>query len=87
MQPCVQPSSGASIEEQLALIRAHPELAGRAAIRGELTPESTREQQGAGLAACTAEEFARLQQLNGRLYAKIRFSVRVWRSRATIGPR
>jgi beta-ureidopropionase / N-carbamoyl-L-amino-acid hydrolase len=59
----------ASIDEQLALIRAHPELAGRAAIRGELTEESTREQQGAGLAACTPEEFARLQQLNS-LYAQ-----------------
>jgi OHCU decarboxylase len=54
----------ASLEEQLALIRAHPELAGRAAIRGELTPESTREQQGAGLAACSPAEFARLHELN-----------------------
>jgi N-carbamoyl-L-amino-acid hydrolase len=63
----------ASIDEQLALIRAHPELAGRAAIRGELTPESTREQQGAGLAACTPEEFARLQQLNGVYTQKFGF--------------
>jgi allantoate deiminase/N-carbamoyl-L-amino-acid hydrolase len=63
----------ASIEEQLALIRAHPELAGRAAIRGELTPESTREQQGAGLAACTPEEFARLHQLNGLYTQKFGF--------------
>jgi allantoate deiminase/N-carbamoyl-L-amino-acid hydrolase len=59
----------ASVEEQLALIRAHPELAGRAAIRGELTPESTREQQGAGLAACSPEEFSRLQSFNAA-YAK-----------------
>src|SRR5260370_14439485 len=49
----------ANVSEQLALIRAHPELAGRAAIRGELTPESTREQQGAGLAAFTPEESLR----------------------------
>ncbi len=63
----------ASIDEQLTLIRAHPELAGRAAIRGELTPESTREQQGAGLAACTPEEFARLQQLNGLYTQKFGF--------------
>jgi allantoate deiminase/N-carbamoyl-L-amino-acid hydrolase len=63
----------ASIDEQLALIRAHPELAGRAAIRGELTPESTREQQGAGLAACTPEEFARLHQLNGLYTQKFGF--------------
>jgi N-carbamoyl-L-amino-acid hydrolase len=63
----------ASIDEQLALIRAHPELAGRAAIRGELTAESTREQQGAGLAACTPEEFARLHQLNGAYTQKFGF--------------
>src|SRR3979411_1547757 len=55
----------ASISEQLSLIRAHPELAGRAAIRGELTPESTREQQGAGLAACTPKYFASFHNLNG----------------------
>src|ERR1700716_2121600 len=63
----------ASIDEQLALIRAHPELAGRAAIRGELTPESTREQQGAGLAACSPEEFARLQTLNAAYAEKFGF--------------
>src|SRR5207344_2886012 len=50
--------------EQLALIRAHPELAGRAAIRAELTAESTHEQHGAGLDACTPQELERLQQLN-----------------------
>lgn len=49
---------------QLQLIRAHPELAGKLAVRGELTAESTREQSGAGLNQCTPEEFARLQQLN-----------------------
>jgi allantoate deiminase/N-carbamoyl-L-amino-acid hydrolase len=54
----------ASAAEQLALIRAHPQLAGKAAIRGELTPASTGEQQGAGLSACTAQQFARLQALN-----------------------
>lgn len=49
---------------QLALIEAHPELAGKAAVRGELTAESTREQSGAGLAQCTQEEFDKLQRLN-----------------------
>jgi allantoate deiminase/N-carbamoyl-L-amino-acid hydrolase len=63
----------ASLEEQLALIRAHPELAGRAAIRGELTQESTREQQGAGLAACSPQEFARLQELNAAYSRKFGF--------------
>jgi 2-oxo-4-hydroxy-4-carboxy-5-ureidoimidazoline decarboxylase len=52
---------------QLALIHAHPELAGKAAVRGELTAESTREQSGAGLSQCTQEEFDKLQRLN-RLY-------------------
>ena len=56
--------ASASTDEQLALIRAHPELAGKAAIRNELTVESGREQQGAGLNACTPEEFARLHELN-----------------------
>ncbi|CAH2797404.1 MAG: 2-oxo-4-hydroxy-4-carboxy-5-ureidoimidazoline (OHCU) decarboxylase (EC [uncultured Caballeronia sp.] len=51
-------------DKQLALINAHPELAGKAAVRGELTAESTREQSGAGLDLCTQEEFDRLQALN-----------------------
>ena len=59
--------------ERLALIRAHPELAGRAAIRGELTTESAREQQGAGLTQCTPEEFARLQELNGEYLQRFGF--------------
>jgi 2-oxo-4-hydroxy-4-carboxy-5-ureidoimidazoline decarboxylase len=50
--------------QQLALIRAHPELAGRAAIRGDLTSASISEQKGAGLAACTPLEYERLQTLN-----------------------
>ncbi|MCB1599338.1 MAG: 2-oxo-4-hydroxy-4-carboxy-5-ureidoimidazoline decarboxylase [Xanthomonadales bacterium] len=51
-------------EAKLRLIRAHPELAGRAAIRGELTEASSREQSGAGLDQCSAEEFAELTRLN-----------------------
>ena len=39
-------------QAQLKLIRAHPELAGKAAVRGELTEESTSEQAGAGLDQC-----------------------------------
>jgi 2-oxo-4-hydroxy-4-carboxy-5-ureidoimidazoline decarboxylase len=49
---------------QLALLRAHPQLAGKAALAGELTADSTREQHGAGLDQCSAEEFARLHALN-----------------------
>ncbi|MGS0892337.1 2-oxo-4-hydroxy-4-carboxy-5-ureidoimidazoline decarboxylase [Burkholderia stagnalis] len=58
---------------QLALINAHPELAGKAAVRGELTAESTREQSGAGLAQCTQEEFDRLQTLNRTYREKFGF--------------
>ncbi|RXZ38610.1 2-oxo-4-hydroxy-4-carboxy-5-ureidoimidazoline decarboxylase [Oxalobacteraceae bacterium CAVE-383] len=58
---------------QLKLIRAHPELAGKAALRGELTAESTREQQGAGLDACSPEEFERLQALNSAYNKKFGF--------------
>ena len=54
----------ASGDEQLALIRAHPELAGRARVRTELTAESAREQSGAGLDACSPDEFSRLHELN-----------------------
>lgn len=56
---------------QLALINAHPELAGKAAVRGELTAESTREQSGAGLDQCTQEEFDKRLTLN-RTYREVR---------------
>lgn len=55
---------------QLSLINAHPELAGKAAVRGDLTADSAREQAGAGLNACTPEEFASIQQLNAAYRAK-----------------
>jgi len=51
-------------EAQLALIRAHPKLAGRAAIRDDLTDASRREQLGAGLDQCSADEFRQLHALN-----------------------
>lgn len=51
-------------ERQLALLRAHPELAGREAVQGEMTGHSTQEQGGSGLLNCLPEEFARLQRLN-----------------------
>ena len=58
---------------QLKLIRAHPELAGKAAVARTLTSESTAEQASAGLDQCTAEEFARLQQLNADYNSKFGF--------------
>ena len=48
---------------RLALIRAHPDLAGQAAIAGELTPESTREQAAAGLDRLTPEQYERITAL------------------------
>lgn len=63
----------ASQDEQLALLRAHPELAGRAAIAGELTAESTGEQAASGLDRCSPEEYARLQELNARYGEKFGF--------------
>ncbi len=63
----------ASRERQLDLLRAHPDLAGRLAVRGELTAASTAEQAGAGLDACTPEEFARFRQLNGEYTRKFGF--------------
>jgi len=54
----------ATPEEQLALIRAHPELAGKAAIDRTLTAESTAEQASAGLDRLTPEEYARFHALN-----------------------
>ena len=60
----VQVVSTAPIDTQLALIRAHPELAGKAMVTGQLTPESDNEQQKAGLTICTAQDLEIIQQLN-----------------------
>lgn len=49
---------------QLALINAHPDLAGKAAMQGQLTESSTNEQAGAGIQECTPEEFQRFTELN-----------------------
>jgi len=65
--------AGASQEAQLKLINAHPDLAGKAAVRGELTEESTSEQARAGLSECTEEEFARFQEYNAAYKAKFGF--------------
>jgi len=64
---------GAGHDAQLALIRAHPELAGKAMVRKTLTAESTHEQGTAGLTECTAEEFSKIQRLNAAYNAKFGF--------------
>ena len=55
---------------QIALLNAHPDLAGRAAIAGDIAADSRREQAGAGLDRLTAEEFARFTDLNDRYRAR-----------------
>jgi N-carbamoyl-L-amino-acid hydrolase len=57
-------------DAQLALIRAHPELAGKAMVAKTLTAESTHEQGTAGLTDCTPDEFAKIQRLNADYNAK-----------------
>ncbi|RYF83431.1 MAG: 2-oxo-4-hydroxy-4-carboxy-5-ureidoimidazoline decarboxylase [Comamonadaceae bacterium] len=69
----VQALAAASVDEQLGLIRAHPELAGKAMVSKSLTAESTNEQNKAGLTNCTPEEFARIQQLNADYNARFGF--------------
>ncbi|WP_291590671.1 2-oxo-4-hydroxy-4-carboxy-5-ureidoimidazoline decarboxylase [Comamonas sp. UBA7528] len=69
----VQVLAQAGVQPQLDLIRAHPELAGKAMVAKSLTAESTNEQNKAGLTACTPEEFARIQQLNADYNARFGF--------------
>jgi 2-oxo-4-hydroxy-4-carboxy-5-ureidoimidazoline decarboxylase len=63
----------ASTADKLALIRAHPELAGKAAIAKQLTTESAAEQASAGLDRLTPEAFARFHQLNAAYKARFGF--------------
>ena len=63
----------ASAEEQLALIRAHPELAGKAVIDRTLTEASAAEQASAGLDRLSEDEFARFHALNAAYRARFDF--------------
>ena len=63
----------ATPEEQLALIRAHPELAGKAAIDKTLTEASAAEQASAGLDRLTPNEFDRFHALNAAYREKFGF--------------
>jgi 2-oxo-4-hydroxy-4-carboxy-5-ureidoimidazoline decarboxylase len=64
---------GAGRDAQLALLRAHPELAGREAQAGSLTRDSKAEQAAAGLNALTRAELERVSELNRRYRAKFGF--------------
>jgi N-carbamoyl-L-amino-acid hydrolase len=70
-------------DAQVALIRAHPELAGKAMVAKTLTAESTHEQGRAGLTECTPAEFAHIQGLNAAYNQKFGFPFIV----AVRGPR
>jgi len=63
----------ASAEERLGVLRAHPDLAGRLAIAGELTEDSRKEQAGAGLDRLSAVEHARFTELNTTYVEKFGF--------------
>jgi 2-oxo-4-hydroxy-4-carboxy-5-ureidoimidazoline decarboxylase len=63
----------ASPERRLDLLRAHPELAGRAAASGELTDASAREQRAARLDRLAPDELAALQELNAAYRARFGF--------------
>ena len=65
--------NAAGVEPQLALIRAHPELAGKAMVDKSLTAESTNEQSKAGLTHCTPQEFDKIEQLNRDYNARFGF--------------
>ena len=60
----------APADRQTELLRGHPDLAGRAAVAGELTDDSTREQAGAGLDTLTPAEFAHFTALNDAYRAR-----------------
>jgi 2-oxo-4-hydroxy-4-carboxy-5-ureidoimidazoline decarboxylase len=70
MADCVD---NASAGRQLDLIRAHPDLAGKAQISGELTADSTTEQASAGLDQCTPGEYEKFQMLNDAYKEKFGF--------------
>ncbi|MDK9696455.1 MAG: 2-oxo-4-hydroxy-4-carboxy-5-ureidoimidazoline decarboxylase [Siculibacillus sp.] len=65
--------AAATTEAKLALIRAHPDLAGKAARAGVMAEDSKREQAGVGLDTLTEDEFARFTDLNTRYREKFGF--------------
>lgn len=70
MAECVD---NAGEEQQLALIRAHPDLAGKAQIAGQLTADSTAEQASAGLDQCSKVEYESFHALNDAYKEKFGF--------------
>lgn len=63
----------AGLEKQIALIRTHPDLVGRAALAGTLTRESSGEQASAGLDKLSAKEIILFQSQNAAYHEKFGF--------------
>ena len=84
----MQAVRSASEAEQLALLRAHPELAGREATAGTLTTDSTSEQGRLGFTALPREEFARVAGINRRYRERFGFpcivALRLHETRASV---
>jgi OHCU decarboxylase len=72
MADCVD---NAAEDRQLALIRAHPDLAGNAHKAGELTADSTAEQASAGLHQCSKVQYEKFQALNDAYKEKFGFEI------------
>jgi 2-oxo-4-hydroxy-4-carboxy-5-ureidoimidazoline decarboxylase len=62
-----------SQQQRVALIRNHPELAGKEASAGMLTTDSRKEQSGAGIDQCSAEELLQLRGFNQTYQEKFEF--------------
>jgi OHCU decarboxylase len=69
----VEAFRAATADARLAVLRAHPDLAGKLAIAGGLTEDSKKEQAGAGLDRLTAEEHARFTHVNSTYTEKFGF--------------
>ncbi len=65
--------NSADYDTKMRLIHAHPDLAGRAAVRGELTADSTSEQSSAGIDRCTEDEYAQFIAFNEAYKKKFGF--------------
>ena len=64
---------GAGAERQTSVLRSHPDLAGRLALAGNLTPESLAEQCSAGLDKCSEAELSEFKCLNNKYVEKFKF--------------
>ena len=87
-QAMIQAAAQATMEEKLALVRAHPELAGREAKAGALTAGSAGEQGRLGFTSLGTEEFLKMQEINRAYREKFGFpciiALRLHRSRDSV---